>query len=448
MSRSFVANVNLVFFTQVANRALAFIVSIMIARGLGPENRGDYALFIISATLVASLGSFGMGLGTIYFIGKDSYPVRVLLGNSHWLVLVLGALVAAVLAAVGLVLEPRAFVEGRSYWLYAFAVPAMLEFTLVTAVLVGSERFVAFNVAAFSQVLVLAVGTGAVWLAGSLTIFSVLAVWVFSYAAASAVALIAIGFSQLTVGGFLRPDVPILREQVRFGLPGQVGNVLQRLNYRLDQYLVAAFRSRAEVGYYAVAAGVAEAVWWISNAVSLALLPRLTRMDAQRAGEITPVACRNTLLISLIAAIGIAATAPITVKLLFGADFGPAVEPIIWLAPGIAALSGTKVLGSYFFSRERLNLVSVIALITLGVTIVFDLLLIPEFGISGAAIASSIAYTTSLATSLYFYRSLSGNDPLACVIPQAKDMELYRNLARRLRGLRPAPVDSTATPSA
>lgn len=433
MARRFFANVNLLFFTQVVNRILLFITSVIIARGLGPDGRGDYALFVLTVMFVATLGSLGTGLGSTYYVGKRQYDVRVLLGNSQFMVLVAGALTAAALAAIGLSFEPKAFVEGRSFWLYAFAVPVTLEFVLVTAILLGGERFLALNLSAVGQALLLVIGVAVLWTVDRVSIFSVLAVWILSYAAGSALALSALGFRQLSLKRSMRPDIPVLGEQVRFGLPGQLGGTLTRLNYRLDQYIVRAFRTRAEVGFYAVAAGLAEAVWWIANAVSMALLPRLTRAGSERAREITPIACRNTLLMSLLAAGGLAAAAPVAVELFFGNDFGPAVQPVFWLLPGIVALSGTKVLGSYFFSQARLTIVTIISSISLGATLVFDFLLIPEFGISGAAAASSVAYSTSFAVALYYYRQISGNSAWSCVFPRTTDLMLYADLARRIR---------------
>src|SRR3990172_7789767 len=112
MGLRFFANVNVIFFSQVANRAMAFLIAVFLARGLGPEARGDYALFVLTATLAASLGSLGVGLGTTYFVSKGKHEATVLLGNSHFFVLATGALVAAILAVVGLAIEPKAFVEG------------------------------------------------------------------------------------------------------------------------------------------------------------------------------------------------------------------------------------------------------------------------------------------------------------------------------------------------
>jgi peptidoglycan biosynthesis protein MviN/MurJ (putative lipid II flippase) len=105
------------------------------------------------------------------------------------------------------------------------------------------------------------------------------------------------------------------------------------------------------------------------------------------------------------------------------------------------------VLGSYFFSQARLGVTSIIAITSLVATVAFDLLLIPSFGINGAAAASSIAYGTSFVMALFYYGRISGNDPWACVLPRTADISLYVGLLKRLRqGAGTGPIDSTAVP--
>jgi Na+-driven multidrug efflux pump len=64
---------------------------------------------------------------------------------------------------------------------------------------------------------------------------------------------------------------------------------------------------------------------------------------------------------------------------------------------------------------------------------VFDVLLIPPFGINGAAAASSIAYSMSLALALFYYQRLSGNSFLNCLLPRPSDLDLYFDLLKRAR---------------
>lgn len=430
-SGRFLFSVNLLFASQIANYSLRFFLGILLARGLGPELRGDYALFVLSASLAASVGTLGAGLGSMYHIGKSRHSIRVLLGNSQFLVLIASVVGLLVTVGIGLTLDPEAFVSGSSFWLYILAFPAVLEFMLLTALLVGQGRFVGLNTAMVSQTAIVLGGTAILYVIDELTLFRVLAIWGASYVAGGLIALAFLGFEHWNLRAAFKPDLTALKEQVGTGLPGQAGNVLQFLNYRLDLFVVAALATRADVGMYAVAVGLAETVWWIANAVALALLPRLTRMDADKGAAVASVACRNTLAVAAVAAAAVGGVSSVAVRLLFGDAFSPATQAILWLMPGIVALSGAKVISSYIFSQGKMAVNSLIAMVALGGTLVFDVLLIPRFGINGAAAASSIAYVMSLVLALGYYQRLSGNSALDCLLPRPSDLGLYFDLVRR-----------------
>jgi len=122
------------------------------------------------------------------------------------------------------------------------------------------------------------------------------------------------------------------------------------------------------------------------------------------------------------------------VRPVFGSDFSDVPDAMALLMPGIVALSGTKVLSSYIFSQGQVVLNSVAALVALVATLALDAVLIPEFGVDGAAAASSVAYAASLLVTLYFYRQISSGSIWECVLPRPGDAALYAGLARRVWG--------------
>jgi peptidoglycan biosynthesis protein MviN/MurJ (putative lipid II flippase) len=75
-----------------------------------------------------------------------------------------------------------------------------------------------------------------------------------------------------------------------------------------------------------------------------------------------------------------------------------------------------------------------IAFVTLLVTIVADLALIPPFEVAGAAAASSLAYCCSLALSLLAYRRLSGGSIADAVLPRLSDRPYYVDGVQSLLG--------------
>jgi len=431
----FLGHVNLVFLTYVANAALTFGVAVLVARALGPEGRGVYALFLLSASITQAVLSLGLGVAAIYYLGKRTYTLSRIVANSQQVMLasvfVSGLLVLLAWPVLGGPLADR----DVPYWAFAFAVPLFLNYNVLTAVLQGSSRFLAMNAVIIVQPLVLLALLAAGAALGDIDTTAAVLFWCGATLAATVLALGLLGAPALRE--LLRVDWASMREQVSFGMQGQVGNLIQLLNYRLDQFFVLLFVSTAGVGIYAVAVTMSQSVWFVANAVAAVLLPRLTAAEAGDAARTTPLVCRNTLLVSALGAVGLGAVSPWLVEALFGADFGDALAPLLWLLPGTVALAGSKILASYIFSQGRPLVNSAITAVALVVTLVADVVLIPAFDVTGAAAASSLAYGVHFALSLWAYRSLSGGSIVDAVLVRGDDLRRYVDVARRLAPARP-----------
>ena len=431
----FLGHVNVVFLTYVGSAALTFGMSVLLARALGPDGRGIYALFLLSASLAQAALSLGLGVSAVYFLGKGTAsPARVVADAQH--VTLAATVVSGVLVLIAWpTIGGRLLDEGAPYWVFAFAVPLFLNYNVLTAVLQGQSRFLAMNAVVLAQPLVLLALLAAAMGMGDVGTRGALLFWCAATGGATLRALALLG-PALRPRALFTIDLASLREQVRFGMKGQIGNLVQLLNYRLDQYIVLLFVSAAGVGIYAVSVTMSQSIWFLANAVAVVLLPRLTAADPSEAARVTPLVCRNTLLVSALAALGLGAVSFWLVPGLFGEEFDSAVRPLLWLLPGTVALAGSKVLTSYIFSQGQPLTNSMITLAALGVTLVADLALIPPFEVMGAAIASSLAYGVHFILSLYAYRRLSGGSGWDAVVVRADDLRRLLDAARS----RPAPA--------
>ena len=440
----FFFHVNLVFLSQIVIYGLAFALRVVLARGLGDSGLGTYSLFFVAVIVAGGIANLGVGLGNIYFLNKGSYRYEVLLSGSLFVLIVTSAIAWGFVLGYGFIVAPDIFVAGDAYWLYAAAVPAVTAYVLLTSFLHGSSRFFALSGVAVLQGLSALLIAGVLYARDGLDVSGAVVAWTASFVIADLVALALVGPRRIGLPALLRPRWDALRDQIRYGAQGQLANIAQLFNYRLDQFLVAAFVSRAGVGHYTVAVGLGESVWWISSAVAMVLLPRLTRMDREHAEELTPLACRNTVLVSILGAAVLMAVSPLAIRILFGSDFDPALLPLILLMPGIVAASATRVLGSYLFSQGRIIYNTFATFIALGLTIALDLALIPWLEVEGAAIASSAAYIASLIATLYWYRRVSGRGIGEALVFRPGDLRHYARLLQRLRSrMRPAEEKET-----
>ncbi len=231
----------------------------------------------------------------------------------------------------------------------------------------------------------------------------------------------------------LRRAPAALRTLAGFGLRAQLSTVLQFFSYRLDLFIVNATAGLGSAGIYSVATLLAEAVWYIPNAVGLVLAPRVAATVEGEDDDATAAICRATVLLSVAGAVVIAALAPLLVLILFGSAFLPAVVPLWVLLPGVVALGLDKPIASYQLGRGRPQISLYVALIATPITVAAYALLIPTFGIVGAAAGSTISYLATTALDVFFLHRVSPLRLRNLVIPHRSDWSMYASAWQRLR---------------
>jgi O-antigen/teichoic acid export membrane protein len=348
--------------------------------------------------MVIGLGSLVGGLG-------GEIPITVWTAESkkqqaQWLPAVfflgfLGSVAACILWALTYWWWQPAFLKGLTGPLAAIVlatIPLIILWAYLMAVLTGLERFRARSgiglsnqLAALVALTVLVLSFGRTpemailgYLAGTLIAVLVTAALLRNFLAHS--------WKGWSVSNWLGKALSL-------GLRSQFGNLATFFNYRLDIFIVNYFLHPAQVGIYSVGVVVAEGLWQIPNAAALALLPRTARTIDEGAAEFTCLVIRQILIVAVLCGLGIALLSPLAIPLLFGAQFTPAIVVIWWLLPGVVALSLGKVISADLAGRGKPELSSIFAIVSLVVTVVLDLFLIPRMGIQGAALASSVAYS-------------------------------------------------------
>lgn len=430
--------------SQALSLVLGIGASIIIARALGPEGKGIYSLALLIPSLIVTLSHLGVNLATVYYGARREFAYPDILGSNIWLAIGTGS--AGVMAGIIVVLFLRDMVVPgvpRGYLFLGLAViPAELLFSYVQYVLLGAQRLLAFNgIAVAHKVVSLLFVMAAVWLAGrgvSGALAAALASWVVTD-------LILCVIARRIAGG-LRFNVnwSYVRKAVKFGVQAHLGNIFWFLTHRVDLFLVNGYLGPMAVGFYSLGVAVVEHLWIVSQAASTVLLPRVAaETDEDRRKRFTPLVARSALLLTSLGAIVVAAVAHWVVGLLYSQAFLPAVEPLRILLLGIVALSGARVLANDFAGRGRPMLNTYVVCAGLLLNLGMNVLLIPRYGISGAAWASSISYTLILVARVVLYCRLTGNPWTTVIFPQRGDWALYwkaalmllQGLAASLRGV-------------
>ena len=416
VQRGFVKQVGTTLFTQLAKLILLVANSAIIARWLGPEGKGIVALALLVPGMLGLFLSGGIGVANVYFVGSRRLDASTLVANSLGFAIptvVLGFAIVSVMAITGLL---ESMVPGVSLNLLLLA---MLGFPLnllngyFSTILQGLQRIIILNVLSLVQ------GALVLMLTFLLVVVFPLGVpgALLAQLGAHAVNIVMLGLVLRREGGVFTPrwDLPIMRSTLSFALRGHIGNVLQFFNYRLDMFLVNYFLNPAEVGIYTVSARLAELMWNLPNAVSFVIFPKAAASKAETMNVFTPKVFRVTLGLTTLGALGLAILGRPLILLVYSSEFISAYTPMLALLPGVVLLGGAKVLTNEIAGRGYPHYNSITSGIALILTVIFDLLFIPRYGILGASIASSIAYSVIFGISVRFYLTISRKVDSVCV---------------------------------
>ena len=197
---------------------------------------------------------------------------------------------------------------------------------------------------------------------------------------------------------------PVVATTLKFGLRGYVANLLQFFNYRLDLFLVNFFLGAAGAGIYTTSVGMAEMLWNLPNAVGFVIFPKAANSSAEEMNRFTPRVFRATLALTAAGGVLLALVGKPFINIVYTSAFAAAYLPLLALLPGVVLLGGAKVLTNEISGRGYPQYNSIGSGASLVLTVIFDLLLIPRYGVLGASLASTISYGMIFLLALAFYR--------------------------------------------
>ena len=80
------------FSSQILIFVLGLATSIILARTLGPKEKGIYTLIILIPTVMLKLGSLGIEAANVYFTGSKKYKIEDIVSNSLLSSILLGSI--------------------------------------------------------------------------------------------------------------------------------------------------------------------------------------------------------------------------------------------------------------------------------------------------------------------------------------------------------------------
>lgn len=381
--------------TRLLLLPLGVASSVIVTRALEPEGKGIYTTALTIVTLGVALCALGYGRAATYFLARQALPAAAVRTSALRLSAVNGALLSVALAGAAVFAIPALLPDLPSSALLIAAPIAFVTLLrlCIEGFLRGEQRNTAVNALAIVASASFLLAVVATELLGGLSANASVAFKGASVVLAVAWGAKLLGRRRLGLGGAERSAARALGA---FAIPYALVTMSQSLSYRLDIVLIQGFLGNADVGYYSVTTTLAELLWYVPMAVGFVVFPRTAAQsgDSRGASEVAALA-RWTFVFTCAAAGTLAVASGLVVEVLFGPAFEAAVEPTRLILVGIVATTWFQILGGYLQGQGRLRAVSWAAVLGLVLNLGLNLVLIPEWGLAGAAVSSSISYTVS-----------------------------------------------------
>lgn len=376
--------------SRVAIVVFAIAVQSLLARLLGPEGRGEYAVCLVFATLLGVASMLSSDIAGTYFISSNRFSLAE--GLSCALILCAAGSVIALVAGRALMELDLAFFHKapREAFLVALLLVPLLQLSRVLLLLLTAVRRFKWY----------ALMTGAHFAGHALWLLALVMVW---RGGVSGALWANIARCAVTAGliwwllrryhdlRLVRPARARCREMAGYAARYHAGKLCDLTNAQVGTILLAFFVPVEAIGIFTVASQFLTKTMVLPDAMMTFLLPRVSR-DREKSKRMVWKSMLGTGAVSVVFLSVLCLLASWIVRLLFSAAFLDAVPLICIIAPGAVVRSTFKVAIPYLLGIGRPGIVSLSAICSVAVNVLLLVLLLPTMGLAGAAWAMSASF--------------------------------------------------------
>ncbi|SDT17474.1 Membrane protein involved in the export of O-antigen and teichoic acid [Paenibacillaceae bacterium GAS479] len=367
---------------------LGTLGSILTARLLGAEGKGELAAILFWPAFLASLTGFGLPTSLIYQV-KRGAPLRETAAFALSLLLpislITGAVAWALLPQWMNAYSPEAI---RSAQLYTvLAIPMALAVNLIAAAAQSRGRFGVYNGIRLYVPLFNLIGLVLLWMAGALTIPAATIVYLATTAIVIALALVGmrgeLGFASLKEMWNRRVAGTLLG----YGSRVYGTDLLGTLYGQFDKLIILALLTPRDFGIYSVIYALSRMFNVVQSAITSVVFPKITGESKEVVIASISRAFRLSMLLMLLAVVPAMLIGSQLIGLVFGPDFAGANAAFYLLSIECIIGGGSWILASAFNAMGRPGMVLVRQIIALAATIGLFFVFTPMMGLTGLALA-------------------------------------------------------------
>ncbi|MGE6368792.1 flippase [Planococcus kocurii] len=417
--------------TQFYLIGTGFILTILITRELGAESKGILVTLQLIPALIISFFDMGIRQSIAYYYSKNIKDRDYLITTSLYMLFLTSFL--SIIITIGIY---YLFYEEYLNIGYLIPIVLMIPLTLFAiyfrGVLQGLNEIPTINLARNTH------QTSYIFLILLLLIFQLLNVKLVLWAEFFAFSLMS-----YVIFKNVKPELSLFRISfskiwmkniVTLGITYALTVFVLRLNYKVDALFLAKLRGPDEVGIYSIGTTIAELIWQIPGAIGVVLFSSNLNKSKKDATESTVRLTRISFVASIILGSILYFISPLLIKLTFGIEFIEASTAIRLLLPGIIFMVVFQILNSDMNAKGKPLMAFKVFLFALIGNCILNFLLIPTYGIKGAAFASTITYVISTIIYMVMYTRFNNINLREIICLNSKDISIVKNkLIRRIK---------------
>ncbi|MCK9356705.1 MAG: flippase [Dehalococcoidia bacterium] len=379
--------------------ATHLLLRLYIGRSLGQEGLGLYSLTWAIYSFALIFGTLGIGAGLTRYAAQMG---RSVIRHSRLLVTgIMGVLAVSVVVAVLMALTAHS-VSVRTFGtqdLYPFiimaavALPGAATGKVVLGYLNGRRRLGVYAGIVTVQSLAIAACTVLLVQAGygiTGAVFGLLAP-----IAATGFASLAVVAREVALGLAPPRSRPFSASLFRFGLLVTLTNSVGLIQGYTDTLMIGGFLTERDVGLYAAALLLMEVVRFPGSAAQLATTPRIAALwttgNTAAIADLVNRALTGIATVVLPAAFACMVGGQVLLRALFGSSFTEGASAMAILMPGATMIGIWAAVGALLSSTGHVRTAFRFSAISAAINVPLNTILIPLFGIEGAALATTLS---------------------------------------------------------
>ena len=371
---------------------LGLVGSIILARWLGPVQRGVFAAIILIPTILQYFVNFGLSSATIYFTANPNSDK-----NTIWSNLILIGFIQSVLGIsighfiINFYLHKQSANIIHLGNLYLFTIPMGLFGMYATYIFQGISQFKITSL--LKCIVPFCYLMGIIWLKMQeiLTLENLVYVQLFIQFIYLIIAVFLL--HRMLLSQFIfEIEYSLIRKMLRYGVKVWFGDISQLANSRIDQFLIGGMLSSRDLGIYTVAMSVAKFTSIFADAVKAVILPSVTSKNSLRE-KITEMInyFKKYWIFSIFFHVIFGLSLPILIPFVFGKDYSEAVLIGQVLVFGSFFINAKTVLGGGVLGMGFPEILSYVEVIGMVISLIISILLINVYGLFGVSIAISLS---------------------------------------------------------